>query len=85
LADVAVSGLYTGLKFTGLALKVATGLAQVITKDAEKAFATKETTTPQVPIPIFCWSRCGGSKQRKPQGTSEIALRWHFHFVHAWF
>jgi hypothetical protein len=44
---VAVNSLYTGLKFTGLALKVATGLAQVITKDAEKAFSTSETT-PQV-------------------------------------
>eukprot|EP00884_Botryococcus_braunii_P000646 jgi/Botrbrau1/10582/Bobra.0358s0005.1 len=47
LADVAVNSLYTGLKFTGLALKVATGLAQVITKDAEKAFSANETT-PQI-------------------------------------
>lgn len=47
LADVAVNSLYTGLKFTGLALKVATDLAQVITKDAEKAFTTKDAS-PQV-------------------------------------
>ncbi len=39
LAGAAVNGLYTGLKFTGLAVRVASGLAASIGKDAEAAMA----------------------------------------------
>ena len=39
LAGAAVNGLYTGLKFTGLAVRVASGLAASISKDAEAAMA----------------------------------------------
>ena len=39
LAGAAVSGLYTGLKFTGLAVRVAGGLAASIGKDAERAMS----------------------------------------------
>ena len=42
LADAAVTGLYTGLKFTGLAVRVASGLAASISKDAERAMASME-------------------------------------------
>ena len=34
-----MNGLYTGLKFTGLAVRVASGLAASIGKDAEAAMA----------------------------------------------
>ena len=34
-----MNGLYTGLKFTGLAVRVASGLAASIGKDAEAALA----------------------------------------------
>lgn len=34
-----MNGLYTGLKFTGLAVRVASGLAASISKDAEAAMA----------------------------------------------
>jgi hypothetical protein len=37
-----VTGLYTGLKFTGLAVRVASGLAASIGKDAEKAMSAME-------------------------------------------
>ena len=39
VADVAKQGLYAGLKFTGLALKVATGLATTIGRDAERSLS----------------------------------------------
>ena len=42
LAGAAVTGLYTGLKFTGLAVRVAGGLAASISKDAERAMAAME-------------------------------------------
>ncbi|BDA45257.1 probable serine/threonine-protein kinase STN8, chloroplastic at N-terminal half [Coccomyxa sp. Obi] len=44
LAGAAVSGLYTGLKFTGLAVRVASGLAASIGKDAEKALSRAEAS-----------------------------------------
>ena len=44
LASAAVTGLYTGLKFTGLAVRVASGLAASIGKDAEKALLKADTT-----------------------------------------
>lgn len=42
IAGAAVTGLYTGLKFTGLAVRVASGLAASIGKDAEKALSRAE-------------------------------------------
>ena len=44
LAGAAVTGLYTGLKFTGLAVRVASGLAASIGKDAEKALSRAEAS-----------------------------------------
>ena len=58
-AGAAVNGLYTGLKFTGLAVRVASGLAASIGKDAEAAMARsrsaqqeQEDTAEQVSIPL---------------------------------
>lgn len=39
------SMLYAGLKFTGLALKVATDLAQAVSTDAEKMVAQMESSS----------------------------------------
>ena len=39
-----MNGLYTGLKFTGLAVRVASGLAASISKDAEAAMARSRST-----------------------------------------
>ena len=47
LAGAAVNGLYTGLKFTGLAVRVASGLAASISKDAEAAMAKSRSEQQQ--------------------------------------
>ncbi len=51
LASAAVTGLYTGLKFTGLAVRVASGLAASIGKDAEKALSKVDVAQRQ---PLVC-------------------------------
>lgn len=39
---VAVTGIYAGLKLTGLALRVATDMASSLSKDAERILAQSE-------------------------------------------
>ena len=41
-AGAAVTGIYAGLKFTGLALRVATDMAASLSKEAEQALAANE-------------------------------------------
>jgi hypothetical protein len=70
LADAAVTGLYTGLKFTGLAVRVASGLAASIGKDTEKALSKVEAAQRGQPVSpsyarpatiqsysLLCWQR----------------------------
>ena len=61
LAGAAVNGLYTGLKFTGLAVRVASGLAASIGKDAEAAMARsravqQEQRNAEAQVGL-CWSQ----------------------------
>ena len=46
-AGVAVTGIYAGLKLTGLALRVATDVASSLSKDAERMMAQNEAQRAQ--------------------------------------
>jgi hypothetical protein len=65
IAGAAVTGLYTGLKFTGLAVRVASGLAASIGKDAEKALSRAEA------------GQGAGALARVSHVPARLALRCH--------
>ncbi len=47
----AVTGIYAGLKLTGLALRVATDMATSLSKEAERAIAASEAQRAEQVLP----------------------------------